>query len=90
MTRPTIHLNGTSLGQLIEDNERASSAIRDAIEVMSETGPNARDYYPQGDAAIAAAIAEHRARLDKLREVLTELEAIGEYLGEEELIRGKR
>jgi hypothetical protein len=47
-----------------------------ALRVMQEKGPNARDYYPQGDGVIRVAVAEHCARLAKLESVREELNEI--------------
>lgn len=87
MTKPTIHMNGTSLDRLMEYNQRAINALQEALETMAQTGPNGRDYYPQGPEAMQAAQAEHYARMLKVQEVMRELNEIGEYLGEEELKR---
>lgn len=87
MTKPTIHMNGTSLERLIDDNQRSIDALRNAIETMAQTGPNGRDYYPQGGNAMEDAQNEHRARMQKVQDVMRELETIGEYLGDEEVKR---
>jgi hypothetical protein len=47
----------------------AHNALSVALRVMQENGPNARDYYPQGDGVIRVAVAEHCARLAKLESV---------------------
>jgi hypothetical protein len=87
MTLPTIHMNGTSLRHLQEANEKASGAIREAIEALAQTAPNGRDYYPQSNEAIHDAMEEHWARMNRLQLVRLELEHIGEYLADEELRR---
>jgi hypothetical protein len=73
MMIPTIHLNGTKRDDLIEDQMQIMSALRAAITVMSNNGPNARDYYPQGPSAFEAAREEHVARIHKLKDVLQEV-----------------
>lgn len=75
---PTIHLNGSSRADLMEQLYDQMKAIRTAIEVMLRTGPNGRDYYPQGPDAIKQAIKEHYDRTEKLHQVLRELETIAE------------
>jgi hypothetical protein len=50
--------------------ENASNAIRNAIEVVCEAAPNARDYYLQDDNAFAQADREHVARLKVLEMLL--------------------
>jgi hypothetical protein len=77
-TTPTIHLNGTAKGDLLEPLCEAMHAIRKARIALAATAPNGRDYYPQGPDAITDALAEHWARLKKLNEVLKELEVLAE------------
>jgi hypothetical protein len=78
MIYPTVHLNGTSRNQLVEQYTSAYIALGDAVRVMCDNGPNGRDYYLQGPDAITTALAEHSARVDKIREVMAELMAIAE------------
>lgn len=66
MRVPTIHINGTSAVALSEAYEAAYRILGTAIEVVQQTLPNARDYYPQGDTAYVDARDEHRARMEKL------------------------
>ncbi len=77
---PTVHLNGTSRGALIDENDAAYDALRAAVRALEEAGPNARDYYVQGDGAFTKAVAQHVARLTALRSVLADLETIAESL----------
>ncbi len=76
MTNPTVHLNGTSRADLIEDYANMTSALREAERVLVAGSPNARDYYPQGPAAFSSAVKEHEARVAKIRSVREELEAV--------------
>ena len=76
MTTPTIHLNGSSGADLRDQYAEAMSAVRGAVDAVAAAGPNARDYYPQGEHAFAAARAEHVARLEALRNVHHELELL--------------
>lgn len=76
MTIPTIHMNGTNRNRLLDDICGATNALREAIRKLCETGPNGRDYYPQGPDAFRAAQAEHQSRLERLGSVQTELEAL--------------
>ena len=80
MTLPTIHMNGTPRQHLIDDAVDAATAVQKAMAVMSKGGPNGRDYYPQGPEAMGAAVREHDAQIDKLREVYAWLEARVEAL----------
>lgn len=79
MTKPTIHLNGTSATSLAEAYEKAATAVSAALEAVYEAGPNGRDYYPQGPAALRSATAEHEARLASLRGVRDELMQLCEH-----------
>ena len=93
MILPTIHLNGTSLQYLIEDNYRAYAAIAEAVDALAQAAPNGRDYYPQGDIdgkpALYVAQDQHGERMAKLLQVKRELEAIGQYLTAEQLRRSR-
>jgi len=85
MRVPTVHLNGTSKGDLMRDQQRVIDPLRQAIIALRITGPNGRDYYPQnpladGTPSLHAAVEEHRARLEKLNEVLAELESLVEQI----------
>ena len=80
MMLPTIHLNGTDIKHLLEEINEASDALRVAVEKLSVAGPNGRDYYPQGPAALAQAQKEHFERVRRLSDVRAELLEIIEYL----------
>ena len=82
MTLPTIHMNGTSAADLLEDNCKAGCAIQAAIRALEHAGPNGRDYYTQGPQALRAAQDEHQARVEKLAGVLAELQAMADYIVE--------
>jgi polysaccharide pyruvyl transferase WcaK-like protein len=77
---PTIHMNGTSQQELLDQICMALSAIRDAEQAMRAVTPNGRDYYPQGPDAIQEALRQHANRLHNLRAVHDELEQIGETI----------
>jgi hypothetical protein len=76
MTTPTIHTNGTSARALCEAYGKARMALEAAMELHAEAAPNGRDYYPQGQAAMAAARGEHVARAVRLNAVRDELLAL--------------
>ncbi len=72
---PTLHLGGTSKGALAADYRLAGDALYHAIEVVSDSAPNPRDYSPDG---YVRAVEQHTARIEKLRSVAEEL---GELYG---------
>lgn len=76
MMFPTVHLNGTSVENLIEGYEEAYTAVDDAIKVVCMNAPNARDYYVVGPEAYPVARAEHEDRVARLVAVQKELEQI--------------
>lgn len=78
ITKPTIHLNGTSRESLCAGYKAAATAIQAAIGALIEAQPSARDYYLQGNDAFGRARAEHAARLAALQEVLGELSELWE------------
>jgi hypothetical protein len=77
---PTLHLNGSSPDKLKEDLCEVTGCLRKAMDAMSRSGPNARDYYVQSEGAFSKAEQEHRDRLERLRAVRAEYEQILEGL----------
>ncbi len=77
---PTIHSNGSGRADLIDGYMVAIDALADAILAVQRTGPNGRDYYVQGGAAILTAQAQHRSRLERLGSVIAELREIAESI----------
>jgi hypothetical protein len=82
MIFPTIHLNGTSKQQLLDDYCDVSHALNAAMEKMIENGPNGRDYYPQGDQAFQQAVKEHHDRIEQIHRVRLEIETIAEHIAD--------
>ena len=80
MMLPTVHLNGTSKGELLQQLCDANSALSAALRALAEAAPNGRDYYPQGADAIGKAITEHTARLQAIKNVQKEILAIAEHV----------
>lgn len=78
MRLPTIHLNGTSKGELTNKISDALEHVRAAISAVAEVGPNGRDYYTQGSDGLREATEGHRAMLTKLSDVREELELLWE------------
>jgi hypothetical protein len=75
---PSVHMNGTSRKDLLQQLEHASRAIGEAMEALREACPHDRDYYVQGPTAGPAAREQHRNRLRKLGAVQAEIETIYE------------
>jgi len=73
MTKPTIHLNGTSAKDLLEQYRNAMEAISAAGDALAKCGPNGRDYYPQGPEAIGKALDEHRSRRQRIEVIYDEI-----------------
>jgi hypothetical protein len=76
MTKPTVHLNGTSRESLRRDFEAAQRALMEALTALAAMSPNARDYYPQGPGAFDRADDEHQSRMDRVRRVLEEVQEL--------------
>lgn len=75
---PTVHINGTKGGALLSHALACRSTLQGALQVLQEYGPNGRDFYPQGDAAVVRAFDEHRARLKAIEDVIRQYEEIAE------------
>lgn len=73
---PTIHMNGTPKAMLIEPICDAIDALHNAGSMLAKASPNARDYYLQGPEAFTLAANQHTERMNKLRQVIGELEQI--------------
>lgn len=71
---PTVHMNGTSALDLLEQHTKAMRAVSDAIEALPQ--PNGRDYYPQSSTAVYEA-TEQMMRWGRVLEVVRkEIEAV--------------
>jgi hypothetical protein len=79
---PTIHLNGTSSDELLQQALDPGRAVTAAMAMLSRAAPNGRDYYPQGPSATTTAMREHQERLAKLQDVLDDLHRIAEHISE--------
>ena len=81
MIFPTIHLNGTSQKQLLDDYCDMGHALNAAMEKMIQNGPNGRDYYPLG---FVQARKENMDRIAKIHAVKAEIDQIAEYIADAE------
>ena len=77
---PTMHMNGTSRQELIDQLCTAGEALRLAIDALQSACPNGRDYYPQGRDATQEALRQHANRLHNLTAVRAELYEIAEAI----------
>ena len=66
---PTIHLNGTLAKSLADEYHAVYQAINRASDALVAATCNARDFYPQGDAAWKQARDERAEMFRKLAEV---------------------
>jgi hypothetical protein len=73
---PTVHRNGTSGKELLDQILEARAALRVAIKALQNACPNGRDYYVQGDRTIHQALEQHSDRLSKIQSVYSDLEQI--------------
>lgn len=80
LTKPSVHINGTSANELMRQLQEAHRAGRKFVEALEDASPNARDYYPQGDSAFSAARKEHEARVQAVVSVMKELEALLDHV----------
>ena len=76
LTFPAVHMNGTSKGDLIQQNVDAAHAVQKALDALGRAAPNGRDFYVIDSDAYSRAVAEHAERMRRLRAVSDELQAI--------------
>jgi hypothetical protein len=80
MIKPTVHMNGTSAEDLLEQYRNARSAVLDAIVAVGQTQINGRDTYPQGVEAVHRATAEHCERIKALQKIADEMIELAEHV----------
>ena len=88
-TMPTIHMNGTSVDDLLNDNVEARGAIEDAIARIQKMEFNGRDYYPV-EGSFTKAVAERMEIMKKLRDASDYFTAIAEHCSDEQVKRDER
>ena len=66
---PTIHLNGTGAKSLADEYHAVYQAIDQAGDALQAATCNARDFYPQGNAAWQQAREERVEMFRKLNEL---------------------
>ncbi len=82
MIKPTIHRNGTSREELLDQLTDAAQAGRQFVVALEDASPNGRDYYPQGDGAILTASTEWASRVDKVQAVISEMMELAEHVAD--------
>ena len=85
---PTIHLNGTSAGELIAEIENATYAINLACDALAKTAPNKRDYPDfisrvQREEGFVSARDAVQADLTALHNILHRLQAVWENINDQ-------
>ena len=88
-TLPTIHLNGSNAASLAANYQTAYEAALQLHVSMGMIDHNARDYYPQGDAAWPKAQREFVESLDRVHKV-SEFLKLNYYHCQEAVLEGKR
>lgn len=75
---PTVHLNGTYKGRLMESLMEVLEALRVALKALYNATPNARDYdiREEDEGTYQQAIADHARRVRSIEVALTEIEEI--------------
>ncbi len=82
---PTVHLNGTSGQDLLDQYADAISAVQNAMAKIP--APNGRDYYVQSEFALVRARLKAQGMVDYLRLVEEELEQIAEGISDQVLAK---
>jgi hypothetical protein len=77
---PCVHSNGSAAENLRDDLSLAVDAMRNATLRVEWAAPNGRDYYVQGDEAIRQSRLEHACRMDRLQNVMRELEQMRDHV----------
>ena len=88
MKVPTVHLNGTSQGCLLEQWTDVSASLRTVLGALAEAAPNGRDYYGRGPAALGEATAEHSSRVRRVEELKAESDAMALAIADQDDIGG--
>ena len=77
---PVCNLNGSKAQSLLNENRKASDALRVAQDALREICPHGRDYQCQAPEVYNQARQEHIERQEKLNSLIEELDAIAENL----------
>jgi hypothetical protein len=83
---PVVHLNGTSRESLMDGQREVATALREALEKMTQNAPHPRDYLgapmpvEKGEALWKRAQAEHQDRVRRTQALLDEVTSIYQQL----------
>jgi len=77
---PSVHLNGSSIDDLIAGYDKAAETLHDFMEAFGEIEFNARDYYVEGPHAWEQALDARHKINSKIREVSEYIQAHREHL----------
>lgn len=77
---PTIHMNGTSASDLIDQQLAVVKAARELRRALARAAPNGRDFYPQGDDALREARKAYDVEAAQVVSIISNHEAILEAL----------
>lgn len=84
--KPTVHMNGTSKSELMEQLAKAGFSLQAALDALAAAAPNGRDYYTQDGGsgnALTDATREHRRRLEDIHGVLVQIQEIHEHVADQ-------
>jgi hypothetical protein len=82
LSAPVVHLNGTGKTGLLDMYRDQYEALSNALRVLSQTGPHARDFYilKDGDKAFADARIEHYDRMARIENLMKEVLEITKHI----------
>jgi len=78
---PFVHMNGTSLNELLALRENFYSALDAAYTALKQMAPNGRDFYPD-PGRMERALEQHRRRQQAIQDLQKEIELECELINE--------
>ena len=85
---PTVHINGTNGGDLLDQHCDAMRALSDAMEKLPH--PNGRDFYVQSPGAIQDAMRQRERWAKALQAIHDEIEQIATKISDQVHARERR
>jgi hypothetical protein len=85
MKVPTVHLNGTSQEELLEQWRNVYRATYTLLDALAKATPHGRDYYVQGPdgEGITQARKEHAARIKAVHDLQAECADMANAIGKQ-------